>query len=281
MIKLGEYNELEVKNFTDFGLYLGIEDSDDDHTILLPKKEIPEGTEISDILNVFIYKDSEDREIATTQEVPLTIGTLALLKVKEINNIGTFLDWSLLKDLLLPYKEQTAELAEGDEVLVTLYIDKSDRLCATMKLYEYLSGNSPYAEGEEVSGIIYELIDNFGAFVSVDKKYSALIPNNEIFQPLEVGQNINARITKLDDEGRLTLSLRQEVHIQMSSDALMIMSKLEAADGFLPFHDKSKPEDIKKEFQLSKNAFKRAIGSLYKAQAITIEENGIKLKPDN
>lgn len=277
MIELGQYQTLEVIKQTDFGIYLGEINSDGKTSILLPKREVPEGTVAGDHLKVFLYRDSEDREIATTTKVPLTIGKLAVLNVKEVNKIGAFLDWGLMKDLFLPYKEQTVEVKEGDSVLVTLYLDKSNRLCATMKVYDILSTEVHYKKEDVVTGIVYEILDSFGAFVAVDNKYSALIPNNEIFVPLKVGDNITGRVAQVRDDGKLTISLREKSYIQMDSDAVMIMEQLKAADGFLPYNDKSEPDDIKTKFNLSKNSFKRAIGRLYKAGAITITEDGIRI----
>lgn len=276
MIELGKYQTLEVVKKTDFGFYLAKSGTDNKHTILLPIKEVPEGTVPGDKLNVFLYKDSEDREIATTAQVPVTIGGLAVLKVKEVSKIGAFLDWGLMKDLLLPYKEQTSKVEEGDQVLITLYTDKSSRLCATMKVYDLLSTDSNYKKDDAVSGIIYDTIDAFGAFVAVDNKYSAMIPNNELYPSVKIGDTIKARVTSVREDGKLNLSLREKSHVQMDSDSDMIMTKLKASGGFLPFHDSSSPEDIKKEFRISKNAFKRAIGKLYKAGNISITDDGIR-----
>ncbi|MDF2539021.1 MAG: hypothetical protein K0S76_2042 [Herbinix sp.] len=276
MIELGKYQNLEVLKKTDFGLYLGESGTDGKHKILLPQKEVPEGTVIGNTLNVFIYKDSEDREIATTAKVPVTIGELAVLRVKEVSPIGAFLDWGLAKDLLLPYKEQTIKVEEENRVLITLYVDKSHRLCATMKVYDLLSTNSPYKKDDTVTGIIYEQIDAFGVFVAVDNQYSAMIPKNELFTPVKIGDTIQARVINVREDGKLTLSLREKSYVQMDSDSAMIMDKLKAAGGFLPFHDQTEPELIKSEFNISKNAFKRAIGRLYKAGAITITDEGIR-----
>lgn len=277
MIELGKYQTLEVAKKTDFGFYLSESGKDDKHKILLPIKEVPEGTVIGDTLNVFIYKDSEDREIATTAKVPVTIGELALLRVKEVNTIGAFLDWGLMKDLLLPYKEQTVEVTEGSNVLITLYVDKSSRLCATMKVYDLLSTDSPYKKDDMVTGIAYEIIETFGVFVAIDYKYSALIPKNELFKQVNIGDTLHARVVNVREDGKLTLSLREKAYIQMDTDTQAIMDKLKASDGFLPYHDQTAPEIIKAELNISKNAFKRAIGRLYKAGAITITEEGIQL----
>jgi predicted RNA-binding protein (virulence factor B family) len=277
MIELGKYQPLEVVKKTDFGIYLSEPGTDHKHTILLPTKEVPEGTVNGDQLNVFLYKDSEDREIATTAKVPVTIGGLAVLRVKEVSTVGAFLDWGLMKDLLLPYKEQTSKVEEGDQVLITLYIDKSSRLCATMKVYELLSTDSGYKKDDMVSGIVYDSIDAFGIFVAVDNKYSAMLPKNELFPSIKIGDTIQARVISVREDGKLNLSLREKSHIQMDMDSTMILKKLNASGGLLPFNDDSSPEDIKNEFKLSKNAFKRAIGKLYKAGAITITDDGIRL----
>lgn len=277
MIELGKYQILEVCKKTDFGVYLFKPGEDSEHRILLPLKEVPSDTKLNDKINVFVYKDSEDREIATTAEVPLTVGGTAVLKAKEITNIGAFLEWGLMKDLLLPFKEQTHTVKEGENVLVALYVDKSDRLCATMKVYEYLQSDSNYKLGDMVSGIVYDNIDSFGTFVAVDNIYSALIPNNELFKPLKYGDIVNARIANVREDKKLTLSLREKSYIQMDSDSEMILQSLVDAGGFLPFHDKSDADEIKNKFQISKSAFKRAIGKLYKNGSITIKDDGIRL----
>ena len=277
MIELGKYQDLEVVKKAEFGLYLSEPNGNKMNTILLPAKEVPDGTVLGDILNVFIYKDTQDRIIATTTKVPVTIGELAVLKVKEVNDIGAFLDWGLIKDLLLPYKEQTIKVKEGDQVLITLYVDKSGRLCATMKVYSLLSTNSPYKKNDMVTGIVYEELESFGVFVAVDNKYSAMLPKNELFTTLKAGDTVHARVINVREDGKLTLSLREKSYLQMDSDSEMIIEKLKSNGGFMPYNDNSSPDEIKVEFHLSKSAFKRAIGRLYKAGAITITDNGIRL----
>ena len=276
-IELGRYQTLEVVKKTDFGVYLSADGKDTKHTILLPLKEVPEGTVPGDMLNVFLYRDSEDREIATTKQVPITIGELAVLKVKEVSKIGAFLDWGLMKDLLLPFKEQTRKLDKDDSVLVTLYLDKSKRLCASMKVYDFLSASSPYQKEDMVTGTVYDKIESFGVFVAVDNKYSAMLPKNELFSSIKIGDQIRARVTQVRDDGKLTLSIRDKAYIQMNTDADQILNKLKASNGFLPYNDATASEIIRTEFNISKNSFKRAIGKLYKAGTITISEDGIRL----
>jgi predicted RNA-binding protein (virulence factor B family) len=277
MIELGKYQELEVVKKTDFGVYLSEPGSNNKQTILLPTREVPEGTVTGSMINVFLYKDSEDRDIATTAKVPVTIGGLAALKVKDVGKVGAFLDWGLMKDLLLPYKEQTGKVEVGDQVLISLYIDKSSRLCATMKVYDLLSTDSNYKKDDMVTGIVYDQIETFGAFVAVDNKYSAMIPKNEQFPHIRIGDTVHARVTSVREDGKLNLSLREKSHLQMEDDSEMILTKLKASGGFLPFNDSSSPEDIKNEFRISKNAFKRAIGRLYKEGVITITDKGISM----
>jgi predicted RNA-binding protein (virulence factor B family) len=277
MIELGKYQTLEVIKKTDHGFYLAEADTGGKHTILLPIREVPDGTVVGDNLEVFLYKDSEDREIATTIKVPVTVGGLAVLKVKEVSMIGAFLDWGLMKDLLLPYKEQTTKVEEGNQVLITLYVDKSSRLCATMKVYDLLSTNSTYKKDDMVTGIVYDEVDTYGVFVAVDNNFSAMLPKNELFASVKIGDTIHARVTNVREDGKLTLSLREKAYVQMDTDSEMIITKLKASGGFLPYNDASNPEDIKEEFKISKNAYKRAIGKLYKAGSIAITEDGIRL----
>lgn len=277
MIKLGEIQTLEVIKTTDFGVYLA-ESKNDENKILLPKNSTPEGTKLGDNVTVFVYKDSSDRPIATTQIPPLTLGKTALLQVKEVTAIGAFLDWGLAKDLLLPFKEQTVRVHTGEDVVVALYIDKSERLCATMRVYDYLSCESPYKKDDKVIGLVYEIIEQYGAFVAVDNKYCALIPNNELHRKLKVLDSVEARVIKVKEDGKLDLSIREKAHIQMDSDSELIYKKLQEANGFLPYHDKTDKDIIQAQFNLSKNAFKRAVGRLLKEDKITLSTKGITLK---
>ena len=272
--ELGKRRMLTVVKTVDFGIYLGTSEE----RVLLPKKEVPKGIEIGDPVEVFLYKDSSDRLIATTAEPKITLGELAVLTVKDTGKIGAFLDWGLPKDLLLPFKEQTAKVKKGDEVLVALYVDKSGRLCATMKVYEKLRTDSPYKKDDHVEGIIYETSDNFGVFVAVDNCYSALIPKREAFGRLKVGDRVSARVLKVREDGKLDLSVREKAFLQMDEDAALIMKRMEEYGGKLPFNDKADPELIKQEFGLSKNAFKRAVGRLLKEGRIKISEKNIEMK---
>lgn len=273
-MKLGKRQVLTVVKTVDFGVYLG----NDEERVLLPKKQVPAGIEPGDPIEVFLYKDSDDRIIATTNQPLLAIGELAVLEVVDTNKFGAFLNWGLEKDLFLPFKQQTAKVMPGDKVLVTLYIDKSERLCATMKVYELLRTDSPYQKNDTVEGIIYDSSDNFGMFVAVDNQFSALIPKKEVYGNLRVGQMVKARVTAVKADGKMDLSVRDKIPMQMDKDAELIWKRLQEYKGTLPFNDKADPELIKKEFGLSKNAFKRAVGRLLKEDKIVIDNQSIKVK---
>ena len=274
MIELGKKQKLTVVKEVDFGIYLGNEKE----KVLLPAKQVPEGTKKGDELEVFIYRDSADRLIATVNTPKLTLGEVALLKVSDVTKIGAFLDWGLEKDLFLPFKEQTNKVLPGEECLAALYIDKSGRLCATMKLYHYLQTDSPYQKDDMVTGRIYEISGNFGVFVAVDDKYSALIPKKQMYgeKSFKVGDIINARVTEVKEDGKLDLSVRQKAYLQMDEDAERLMAVIESFDGVLPFSDKANPEVIRRETGMSKNEFKRAAGRLYKERRIEIGEKSIR-----
>ena len=273
-MNLGKRQVLTVVKKVDFGVYLG----SDEEKVLLPKKQVPEGVEPGDPIEVFLYKDSDDRLIATTNEPKIELGELAVLDVVDTSKFGAFLDWGLEKDLFLPFKQQTAKVEKGDQCLVSLYIDKSQRLCATMRVYENLSTDSPYKKDDEVRGIIYEVSENFGAFVAVDNQFSALIPKKDSFGNLRVGQTVSARVAAVKADGKLDLSLKDKIPMQMDKDAELILKRMEERGGVLPFTDKADPEIIKKEFNMSKNAFKRAVGRLLKEKKVEITEKTIAIR---
>ena len=274
MMKLGKTQVLTVVKKVDFGVYLG----SNEERVLLPKKQVPVGIEPGDPVEVFLYKDSDDRLIATTNVPKIELGKLAVLRVADTNKFGAFLDWGLEKDLFLPFKQQTAKVSKGDQCLVSLYIDKSERLCATMKVYDSLRTDSPYQKDDEVEGIVYDTSDEFGIFVAVDNQFSALIPKKEAYGRWKVGQTVRARVTGVKGDGKLDLSVRDKIPVQMDKDADLIWKRLKEYGGELPFNDKAAPEVIQREFDLSKNAFKRAVGRLLKEDKIVIGEKNIKVK---
>lgn len=272
--KLGRNVTLEIVKTTDFGVYLGTKED----KVLLPARQVPEGAGVGDAVDVFLYRDSKDRIIATTHEPKIRMGEVKALKVKDTGAIGAFLDWGLEKDLFLPFKQQTARVKPGDECLVGLYKDKSGRLCATMKVYDRLEKNSPYKKDDRVQGIIYEKSLNFGLFVAVDDRYCALIPRREASGRYKVGDRISARVTDVKPDGKLDLSVREKAFIQMDADAQAVMDKLLENGGELPFTDKADPELIRAQFGFGKNAFKRAVGRLLKEGKIEIREKSIAIK---
>lgn len=273
-MKLGEKQVLTVVKQVEFGVYLGGEEE----RVLLPQKQVPEGIELGDPIEVFLYKDSRDRLIATTNEPKLTLGGLAVLEVADTGKMGAFLNWGLEKDLFLPFKQQTAKVAKGDKCLVSLYIDKSERLCATMKVYHMLSTESPYQKNDKVQGIVYDISDQFGVFVAVDNKYSARIPKKETNGRLRVGDIVEARVTAVKEDGKLDLSVRERIPEQMDKDVELIVKTIRGYNGALPFTDKAAPERIQAEFGMSKAAFKRAVGRLLKQNKIQIVDDKIILK---
>ena len=272
--KLGRNVTLEIVKTTDFGVYLGTKED----KVLLPARQVPEGAGIGDAVDVFLYRDSQDRIIATTHEPKIRMGEVKALKVKDTGAIGAFLDWGLEKDLFLPFRQQTAKVKPGDECLVGLYKDTSGRLCATMKVYDRLEKNSPYKKDDRVQGIIYEKSLNFGLFVAVDDRYCALIPRREASGRYKVGDRISARVTDVKPDGKLDLSVREKAFIQMDADAQAVMDKLLENGGELPFTDKADPELIRAQFGFGKNAFKRAVGRLLKEGKIEIREKSIAIK---
>ena len=277
MIKLGKVQNLIIKRFTSVGAYLN-EEGANEGDILLPKAQIPKEAKVGHSLEVFVYNDSNDRIIATTNKSKIQVGEMGHLMVVSTTKIGAFLDWGLEKDLFLPFSEQIGGVEKGKEYLVAAYIDKSNRICATMKIKNMLSTNSPYKESDKTTGTIYSIHREIGAFVAVDDKYDGLIPKRELHGAHEVGEKIEVRVTKVQEDGKLNLSLRDKAYIQMDKDVETILSKLKIKGRTLMLNDDSSPEAIRRELHMSKAAFKRAVGRLLKARIIEFIDNGIKLK---
>ena len=295
-MELGKWNILRIDRIKDVGAYLtdgksldtgrdtaaGKNVADSAVTdILLPTRQIPEGLEVGDNVRVFIYRDSEDRPIATTTEPLITLGEVARLKVKSVSDIGAFLDWGLSRDLFLPFKEQTVKVQQERSYLVKLYIDKTGRLAASMKISDCLKPNDELVKGDKVTGVVYNMKKDFGAFVALRGKtgsfnYSGLIHSSEIFENLYVGDEVTCRVIKARDDGKLDLAMRDEIPQQMEKDAEMVLDIIESYGGKLPFTDKADAAVIKREFGISKNAFKRAVGRLLKEGKIQIQSDGIQ-----
>ena len=272
MIIPGMRQKLKVEKTVDFGVYLG----DGEDRVLLPGSESGQ-LSVGDEVNAFIYQDSKDRPIATLQEPMLVLDQIQVLRVVDLTKIGAFLDWGLPKDLFLPFKQMRGRVRVGDEILVRLYTDKSGRLAASMRdLYHYLSTQPPYEGGEEVSARIYEFGHDFGTFCAVDDRYSAMLPKHEDVSGRRIGDVLTARITAVKEDGKLDISIRGKVHEQMDQDAKHLLSIIDAYAGVLPFSEKASPEVIKRETGLSKAAFKRAVGRLYKKRLISLEGGTIR-----
>lgn len=276
MMQLGKVQTLTLLRMKDAGAYLGEKGSED--SVLLPRAEVPEGAGPGTEIPVFLYRDSEDRLIATTKTPPMEVGGIAKLKVAQETEIGAFLEWGLLKDLFLPFKEQRMRLKPGMEVLVALYVDKSQRLCATMNLYPYLQNDATYQKNDRVSGTVYEVKEGLGAFLAVDDRYFGMIPEQELYTRYTVGEQVTARVLKVRPDGKLDLSGRKKAYVQMDEDSERVWNAIQEYDGVLPFTDKADAEQIKQELQLSKNAFKRAVGRLLKEGKIEIKEKTIEAK---
>ncbi len=275
MFELGKMQDLVIREINHSGALL-VEKDQPESAVLLPGKQIPDGALPGTVLRVFLYKDSEGRLIATTLEPALTLGQIASLTVVSVTDIGAFLSWGLDRDLFLPFHEQNGTLHQGQKVLVTLYIDKSERLAASMHIYDRLSTESPYRTGDRVEGVVYQLSSTMGALVAVDDRYFGLIPRQELYRRLKIGERVQARVIKVRPDGKLNLSIRKKAYAQMSEDADRILQAIEAFGGELPFNDKEDPEVIQRELELSKAAFKRAVGQLLKKNMIEITDTSIR-----
>ena len=279
MIKIGNYQTLYIVKKTDFGVYLSehYPAEKEEERVLLPIRQVPEHAELGDKIKVFLYRDSADRLISTMAKPKILLDELSVLKVNDVTKIGAFLDWGLEKDLFLPFKEQTCRVMPGEEYLVALYLDKSSRLAATMNVYKYMKLAGDYEKDDIVSGVIYDIKKELGAFVAVDCQYAAMIPAQEIYQELRVGQKIEARVTSVREDGKLNLSIRQKAYEQMDKDAELILKKIDQFGGIISYNYNAAPELIEKDFHMSKSAFKRGVGRLYKQRKIEIGEKSIKI----
>lgn len=275
MIELGKKQTLQVIRKTEHGVYMG-EAGDEKNAVLLPARYVTPEMIVGAEQEVFIYRDSEDRLIATTRFPKIALGEIAGLTVKDVTKFGAFLDWGLEKDLFLPFKEQTHPVAPGEKVLAALYMDKSSRLCATMKVHHFLSAESPYQKDDKVSGVVYDIKKELGVFVAVDSRYFGLIPAQEWYQEAKVGDWVEARVLRVRKDGKLDLSGRKKAYKQIEIDAELVAEKIRDLGGELPFNDKADPARIQQVFGLSKNAFKRAVGHLLKEGCVEIGEDFIR-----
>lgn len=275
-MELGKIQTLEIARKKDFGVYLvDVGDYDTKGGVLLPIRQVPKDAQIGDKLEVFLYKDSEDRLIATTKQPKLCVGELAALRVKEVSKIGAFVDIGIDKDILLPFKEMEGSPKPGDEVLMALYVDRSDRLALSMRIYKYLQPSQEHKKDDVVKARVYRLRD-VGVMLAVEDKYFGMIPRIENYESYIIGDVIEARVLRVREDGKLDLSHRKKAYLQLGEDAKMIADLLDKKQGRLELGDDSSPEKIKEVLGISKNAFKRAIGNLYKSNKIKIYEDHIE-----
>lgn len=274
-IKLGRYNQLTVVKTVDFGVYL---DGDEDGEILLPQRYVPEGCRPGEMLNVFIYLDSEERLVATTLEPLVQVGEFAYLEVSWVNEYGAFLNWGLMKDLFVPFREQKTKMQKGRKYLVHVHLDEdSYRIVASAKIERYLSKAYPsYEQGEAVEILVWQQTD-LGVKVIVDNQFSGLLYDSEIFVSLGVGERMQAYIKQVREDGKIDLSLQRYGYAKVEEFSEILLSYLQKHDGYIPLQDKSPAEAIYRMFGVSKKTFKKGVGDLYKKRLITISESGIRL----
>jgi predicted RNA-binding protein (virulence factor B family) len=276
MVEIGKYTELEIEKIIQQGAYLLT--GDESPSILLPTRYIPENAQIGDLVKVFIYRDSEDKIIATTDKPFVIVGEFAYLKVKSQSNFGAFLDWGLMKDLLVPFSEQKEKMNIGQSYLVGLYVDKlTNRIVGTQHINKYLRDNEiTINEGDEVDILICDETD-LGYKVIVNQKYWGMIYKNQIFSDIDTGQRINAWVKQIREDGKIDVTLQQPGFKEVLSAEEKILKLLEQQNGYSDLNDDSKPDEIYTELQISKKVFKKAIGKLFREKKIMITENGIQL----
>lgn len=274
MAEIGKLNNLRVVKEVEFGVYL---DGENEGEILLPIKQVPKGTKPGDALDVFIYKDSEDRIIATTEKPLAMVGDFALLRVVAVDRVGAFLDWGLMKDLLVPYREQKRKMEKGRSYVVYIYLDEeSERIAATAKLEKFLDNTkAEYLRDEEVDLLIHSKTE-MGYKAIINNSHSGVLYHNEIFQELHIGQRIKGFVRKIREDEKIDLYLNKQGYENIDEISQNIIFKLKENNNFLPVTDKSNPEIIYLTFSISKKNFKKAIGSLYKNRLIKIETDGIR-----
>ncbi len=279
MVQIGKTQKMTIDYFKEFGAFLDAGTGEKDDNILLPKNQLTDNLKEGDEVEVFVYKDSEDRMIATREIPYIQVGEIAELQVKEITGIGAFLDMGLKKDLFLPYKEQKYSFETGDKLIVAMYIDKTNRLASTMFLEDHLRVDSEYKVDDMVKGVVYSVSPTIGALVAVDNKYRALIQDIQFAGKIKAGDKTEARVVRVTEDGKLDLSFKKVAYKQMGDDATYILEVMEKEyNGNMPLNDKSKPEEIKSLLKMSKNAFKRAVGRLLKEGKIEILNDGIRIK---
>ena len=276
MIYIGRMNRIKVVKHVDFGVYL---DGQDEGEILLPRKDVPHDTQVGDRLHVFIYRDSDDRLIATTKRPLVQVGEAAYLKVKQQNNVGTFMDWGLPKDLLVPFNEQAWPMSEGRNVVIYCYLDENtNRIAGTTKFHRHLSedGRNVFQEGDAVKGMVAAQTE-LGYKIILNNTHIGLLYKNEVFKPMRFGHELKVFIKQIREDGRIDLSIaasNQDVRDELEEK---IMAYLKAHDGVSRITDKSPPNVIYDTFNASKANFKRALGRLYKKRLVSLDKTQVRL----
>jgi predicted RNA-binding protein (virulence factor B family) len=275
MLKLGKINRLEVYRMVEFGAFL----ADADEEVLLPRKFVPEGTKVGSALDVFLYLDSEDRPVATTQTPKAQVGDTEFLEVTDVNKIGAFLDWGLDKDLFVPFREQKEPMEKGKSYPIRVVLDKvSGRIFGSSRLHVFSKKihDNNFKNGEKVQILVCEESER-GFKVLINNEYLGMLYKNELHRPVKLGEKLEAYISKLRPDKKIDVCLRKPGFFGVLKEKPLILEKLEEAGGFLPYNSKSSPKEIEKHFHLSKRVFKQAIGNLYKEKRIIITDDGIKL----
>jgi predicted RNA-binding protein (virulence factor B family) len=274
MIKVGEYNELEIVKQLDFGIYLGKENVE----ILMPTKWIPKGAKIGDVLNVFIFRDSDDRLIATTVKPMAVANTFAFLEVKQVNNIGAFLDWGMDKDLLVPFREQAVRMEPGKSYVVFVYADEeTDRLIGSTKLLKFIERDDVRVQNGDVVDLLIYSQTELGYNAIVNNLYSGLIYKNEVFENIRIGDQLQGYVKNVREDNKIDLSLQKSGFELVDDVKWRILNIIKAENGFLALNDNSTPEEIKAKLQISKKAFKKAVGALYRERLVTLTDKGVQL----
>lgn len=281
-MELGKKVTLHIVKKTPIGLFLNEDPDELLNSMTLPREEVEALTEerayeLGDTVEAYCYLARDNKLKVTTKPPLVENGEIGILECVEANNNGAFLHLGYDKDVLLPFNEQYQDVKIGDQVMVGIYTDKTGRLCATQRLKKFLRSDTPYNEGDAISGIIYDVKYDMGAFVAVDKKYFGMILSNELMPNMKPGYELTGRVTKVREDGKVNITVNKRVDLQMDEDSVKIYELLQDNDGFLPYNDKSNSDTIRRVFMMSKKAFKRSIGRLYKEKKIAIVENGIKI----
>lgn len=276
MYQIGKIQDLYINRFSNYGAYLS-DTVNGENEVLLPSKWVNKEFKEDQLISVFVYKDLEEGIIATTMKPLIELGGIEILTVTGGIRSGYFLNMGIGQDLFLPYNEAKGKLEKGSKYLVMLTLDENDKLIGTMKIYNRLREANHYKVGNHVKGTVYEINPAMGAFVAVDNEYHAMIPKHELYKEIKIGAHIEARITRIREDGRLNLSIRERAQVQINDDEATVLNALNESEGVLYMNDDTPPEIIKKRLNLSKRAYKRVIGKLLKEGKIIIFEEGIRL----